>query len=198
MRAVEARKLLRRATRWDHERVEANALMTRLVGPDCDLTTLRSVVAAHLSLYRTMEPRIRRQMPECVRQHREFRFREPLAAADFADLRGAADLIPTCSVPSFECNAAWAGYLYVVEGASLGGRLITTRLEKLKPAPVRSPLRTFLPYGKAPGAVWQRFSAILQAQLDSDPSRIAAISAARRTFRLYDSLFTRAQDSVHE
>lgn len=195
---TDARDLLRKETRGEHERVEAHPLMTRLMGCACDLATLRQVVAAHLALYRTLEPLIRLEQPRCLGRHGGFCYREPLAAADFADLQGDEALVPSCPRPDFTGNAAWTGYLYVVEGASLGGRLISDRLTRGGQARLRLSLRTFSPYGGTPGVAWRRFVEVLRTELESDASRHAAIAAARTTFRLHALLFTRAGDAAHE
>ena len=136
-------------------------------------------------------------MPDCLRHHVGFRFREGLARADLRDLGGEARLVPRVPAPDFRMNAEWAGYLYVVEGASLGGRLITARLSRLKGSLLPWDIRTFSPYGDHPGRAWAGFLRILRTQLTSISDFTQAARAARKTFCMHETFLTRAQETDH-
>ena len=164
------------------------------MGPKCDLLTLQLIVSAHLGLYRVMEPRLRQQTPDCLHQHVGFRFREELARADLHDLGGEARLVPTEPTPDFHTNAEWVGYLYVVEGASLGGREITARLSRLKGRLPPTDIRTFAPYGDRAAPAWAKFLKILRAQLSSESDFARCARAARQTFAMHETFLTRAQE----
>ena len=88
----------------------------------------------------------------------------PEAPAVFVDL-DAADVL---------------GWLYVSEGASLGGAVIDRALRSL---PGADRLRTFTPYLEGPGPMWREFLAVLAAWVGDDPTRQArVISAGVGTF----------------
>ncbi len=161
----------------------------------CDIGTLQRVVAAHLAVYKVMEADLKRQMPECLCRHSNFQFREDLAKADFADIQGDACLIPQGQAPSFRENAEWIGYLYVVEGSTLGGRLISKRLRQLGSDLCPNGLRIFAPYGDATRRSWTAFLDVLREQTRNGLELTRSVEAARRTFCLHDDFLNLAYES---
>jgi len=94
-------------------------------------------------------------------------------------LRASHTLLP--DLPTF---AHAIGALYVIEGATLGGRLILRDLELRIGAPIAGATRFFGGRGEAVGPMWQSFRAALdefslqQPQLCND-----VVVGAERTFR---------------
>ncbi len=83
----------------------------------------------------------------------------PEAPAVFTDL-DAADVL---------------GWLYVSEGATLGGAVIDRTLRAL---PGGDRLRTFTPYLEGPGPMWRSFLAVLADWVGEDPDRQARVVRA--------------------
>jgi heme oxygenase len=71
--------------------------------------------------------------------------------------------------------------LYVTEGATLGGQIISRHLEQTLGLSARRGAAFFGSYGLQVGAMWRTFCAILQTQTPVDQED-AAIAAARQTF----------------
>lgn len=70
------------------------------------------------------------------------------------------------------------GWLYVSEGSTLGGAVISRRLEPLGLA-----VRSFTPYGEGPGPMWRRYHEVLDAWVADDEIRAHAVAtAAARSF----------------
>jgi heme oxygenase len=113
------------------------------------------------------------------------RRRAPLAAADLAALGRSADAIaalPCCDEAGRLADAgeAW-GSIYVMEGSTLGGKLITRRLAEEDWLPAEG-IRYFDPHGERTGALWRETRARL-AELSGTGREDAVIDGARATFR---------------
>lgn len=82
--------------------------------------------------------------------------------------------------PAPTSRAEALGLLYVVEGSSLGGRVI---LRGLAARGVADRSLAFLdPYGPQTGHLWRCFLLVLARETSTDPARTAAIDGAARGF----------------
>ncbi len=102
-----------------------------------------------------------------------------------ADLRAlgltdeAISALPVALPPDVSTRARALGSLYVVEGATLGGRFILGALEENLSLGPASGARFFAGYGAATGEQWRAFLAGLEA---AEVRRDEATSAAVETF----------------
>ena len=114
---------------------------------------------------------------------------------DFADRRKTAwldeDLAalgsrarPGLEVPAITCAEDVAGTCYVLEGATLGGAVVVRRLADSGGPPL--PSRFFSSYGSRRGAMWSAFRGHLGALDARGVDRARTVSAARRTFDLFE------------
>ena len=102
-----------------------------------------------------------------------------LAADPRQPPRIASELLP--ALPSFSHAL---GAAYVLEGATLGGRIILRDLEPRMGAALAGATRFFGGRGKATGPMWQSFQAALDAFGRAHPGRCAdVVTGAQRTFR---------------
>lgn len=121
----------------------------------------------------------------------EQRRRSPVIAADLQALAEAGvaagiELSSGVDRPSPAIDAGPSevlGVLYVIEGATLGGRILIRRLERqLGLAPGRGG-SSLVPYGPATTERWRRFGAVVETWATGDERRRAEmVDAARRTF----------------
>jgi heme oxygenase len=89
----------------------------------------------------------------------------------------ALPLAPT--LPPVESREAALGCLYVLEGATLGGRVIARHAQRTLGLDVETGAAFFSGYGSDVGAYWQRFCSLLADALRSpDAERTIAASAA--------------------
>lgn len=88
--------------------------------------------------------------------------------------------LPAFPVPANRAEAL--GMLYVLEGSTLGGRLI---LRWLEDRGIRDPDLAFLdPYGPDTGRLWRGFLAVLSREIGEEEALIAeACTGARSGFR---------------
>lgn len=165
---------LRQATRAAHEALEATPVMVALMGARPSVGTITAALSAHFQVYAAVEAMLLSSRPFALACHPGYRPRAPLAAADLA--RVGADLPPgpqPISPPAFASDPSWWGWFYVVDGASLGGAVITRRLAETAPELPR--LTVFDPYGEQRGAVWRAVCHHLDAACQ-DPATAAAVT----------------------
>ncbi len=112
---------------------------------------------------------------------------DPVADLDFESRRRGQhwrdhDAVETPAFPSPESRAEALGMLYVLEGSTLGGRVI---LRELAGRGVDTGSLAFLdPYGKQAGDRWRGFIAVLDREIGDDAVRLEqAGKGARRAFR---------------
>lgn len=117
------------------------------------------------------------------------RQKTPRLAQDLLALGGTAQALaatPRCSeLPAFDTPEQLLGCLYVIEGATLGGRSITRHLQTQLGLTPESGVAFFDGYGAQTGLRWKAFCTMLSNNADrySDESRHAAIIAgANGTF----------------
>ncbi len=102
------------------------------------------------------------------------------------------DLACCHALPRLDGVAAGLGALYVLEGATLGGRIILRNLQSQLGLAPDAGGRFFGSYGSDVGAMWQEFLAVLE-QHGGRPRTAEAISqSAVETFAAFDHWFSAA------
>ncbi|WP_413560611.1 biliverdin-producing heme oxygenase [Bdellovibrio sp. HCB209] len=110
------------------------------------------------------------------------RFKTPRIESDLKSLGTPTKSQPAPShLPVLDSVPAIAGALYVIEGSSLGGQIITKHLkEKLNMTPEQT--QFFGGYGELTGKRWQEFQKWM-GELDmNEQNAKLAVSSARETF----------------
>ena len=187
---------LRHATRAAHDRLEQRL---DLLAQPADRDHFIAVLRGFLGFHRGFEP--------FLSHHGEFAGwlaeRSQIAAlrADLTALGvddAAIDDAPVCRAAAelTEDRARTWGALYVIEGSTLGGQVITRHLAGTPWLPAGG-LRTFHPYGSQTGHMWNEFRARLVAATTSlDPLDVTG--GAVSTFSLLaEWLPTRSMNAQH-
>lgn len=119
----------------------------------------------------------------------DIRRRAHLLEGDLAALDVTGPFQRCEALPDASSLPALLGCAYVLEGSTLGGRYILTKLPPAL-AELRGVATNFLTgYGPDTGARWREFAAIVERELRSDSDIDAAVAGARATFaRLVDWL----------
>ncbi|WKB53509.1 biliverdin-producing heme oxygenase [Eleftheria terrae] len=175
------RQRLREGTANAHARLEA-ALDLPALGQRREACL--ALLQGFFGFHRAWEPALAAAIdaPDFLQPRR----RLALLRHDLAALGSApADIeaLPDCAAARTLCNttaAAW-GSLYVLEGSTLGGQLITRQLQAAAWWPAQG-LRYFHPYGPDTGARWQQTLHCL-AGLPA-PWAAEVVDGAARTFEL--------------
>lgn len=126
--------LLRRHTQEAHAALEAQPLVRGLLDPALSLGHYAQLLRAFAAFYRRLEPRLslalddwHNRFPSTYR----YQPRLPLLQADLADLGiGQSQDKTDPSVPLTVSVATVPGMLYVLEGATQGGRVIAPKLQQ--------------------------------------------------------------------
>lgn len=104
-----------------------------------------------------------------------------LLEADLAALGSSACAVaalPACPLPLLHDAAEALGSLYVMEGSTLGGRVIQQNVERHLGFDSRSGCAYFTGYGASTGMMWRLFLARLDEAPATDAGRIATGAAA--------------------
>lgn len=118
---------LREQTAVEHRRLEQHALLRPLAANDLNLDQYADVIAAFTGYYATLEPLLKPRLQ--LVEHGSYRYqpRLPLLASDLEYLPPRT--IASCArIPLAQNHDQLTGILYVLEGASQGGRVIAPRL----------------------------------------------------------------------
>ena len=188
MSDVTPRFYLKAETDAVHERLHGHAALAPLAGgaaltPDAYARVLRLFEG----FYGAAEPVFANGPAEEERFDGEIR-PLPALAADLADLAADGAAVPG-SVPFHlppgapaPCFSAYAGYLYMKQGATLGGRLIGKTLAQKEWFDPARHGRYFSSYGAETGARWRAFETWLSAH-DERLNLGESGAAARYYFR---------------
>lgn len=178
---------LKTETRPLHDKIEANPKFARLMAEDLDLDEYGRMLARLLPFHQRVEADIARALaPWALELSLSARAKTPLLIADMIALAVRE------RAPSFhrdlamDAPSAW-GALYVIEGATLGGRVILKRLSVTLGLDAGRGASYYAGYGEATGAYWQSFRAALAGVSETRPEwSDAIVQSAARTFSALD------------
>ena len=182
---------LRESTRELHERAEAAVALTR---PGLGRDGYRRLLARFYGIYEPLEAELGRRVD--LPLDFEGRRKAHLIAADLGALglsRTEVDALPRCAeLPRLRGPHRALGCMYVLEGATLGGKIITrTVCAGLGVAP-GSGCSFFASYGDRIGPMWKAFGAAVAAAPGVDAHRREVIAGARDTFATFERWFSGA------
>jgi heme oxygenase len=165
---------LKSATREQHEAAESLVGFDAAIG---DLLSYRHLLEKFYGFYAPVEQHLpgvsglEKTVPDLSSRMKTHLLRE-----DLRDLGGDALSLPLCqSLPQLKNVAEALGCLYVLEGATLGGQVLS---RQAKNALGITPLyagRFFSSYGPQVGAMWKRFSQSADAYCELHPQERSAI-----------------------
>jgi heme oxygenase (biliverdin-IX-beta and delta-forming) len=165
---------LRAATAALHAAVERETRMADLTSPGLSRAAYADTLVRLEGYYRPLEAGLRPHagrlplplVDRTARLHRDL------------DALGVAPRPEAAPVPDLSAPEAALGALYVVEGAALGGRVITRAVGAALGLTAETGLAFFSGEGAGPGPRWRRLRDVLTAS----PGSEAAVEAAVGTF----------------
>lgn len=138
---------LRTETRGAHEALHVHPLLAPLVSPDMQLRDYQYALLAFERFYRTMEPQAKAA--------------ESAPALDWLahdmDRQGLKPVAIDIRLPDLDTPSKLWGYLYVKQGSTLGGNVMTKALRRHLGLQPMMDQRFFAGYGDQNGAQWQKF-----------------------------------------
>lgn len=145
-----------------------------------------------LEFHRMVEPMVRRHVTGLGVDGWEWCPRSPFLEADLAAVGSPvggieADTASDAVVSNFvEGPASAVGVLYVVEGSTLGGRLLAGWIRSRLGYDASCGASSFVPYGADTLTRWQTFGRLAERSAQARKGDVATmVSAARSTFELH-------------
>lgn len=178
---------LRQATQSEHLQVERHALLSPLISSQLDRHAYTQVLGAMLGYFHAFEPALCAAAAAlCMEHDGSYRYlpRVERLKRDLIDLDAGEAMTrtrlggPLLPVPGLESPDHVLGTLYVLEGATQGGRVIAPRVNRALGLDASRGARYFHLYAERQ---WQAFRALVSSRESRyDPERAA--SGARDTF----------------
>ncbi|MEM1125990.1 MAG: biliverdin-producing heme oxygenase [Bacteroidota bacterium] len=180
-------ELLRSRTALHHRRVEALPCMARLLRADYQLDEYRALLLRYQRAYRLLEERLQAPLMESgAVPDLLLRIKTPLLIHDLTHVGAGLDYLPTedAMQPLWLSSPARAlGTLYVLEGATLGGRIIARHLAASLDVGPQAGASFFHAYGTERGRMWRAFLAHLEVFGQAHPaSTDEVVAGACSTF----------------
>ena len=173
---------LKRETAAEHAAIEA---ATGIMHPGLGLDEYRAYLERTYGFYRPVEGLLARHgVWPALGLDAAPRVKLPLLARDLRALGSDPASLPLCeALPDLGSAAEAAGQAYVLEGSTLGGRVISKHVQARLGADAP---RAFLDgYGADTGERWQAFRAALRAFADSPEREASVIVGAKQTFATF-------------
>ena len=174
---------LKNETRDCHDEIEQAALFQKIKHQQI---TLNEYIHLLKKIYGFISP-VENTLSTLAIKKLSTRFKSHLVSADLKVLTNAhVDLtqlhycsaLPLCTLE----NAL--GYLYVMEGSTLGGQVLTQTLCQQLGISPQSGCSYFYSYGKAVGSMWQEFCYLLKVDTVT-LNQNSIIASAKATFRTF-------------
>jgi heme oxygenase len=169
-RGGDVMRILRSRTAERHRRLEA---AVDLVGSITTTEVYGDLLVKFAALHQRLDEEVVSHMPD-----QDGRRKMPLLSSDLAGL-GRTLPAPTASF-GLDTPAARIGALYVVEGSTLGGRVISAHVRETLPA--GTPAAYFAGYEADTARQWNEFRSLARQTLRDDAAADAAYLAATEVF----------------
>ena len=174
---------LRTETRHEHDAIVG---VLDIMAPDLGLAVYRHQLARFYGFYQPLEAALA-SLVDWSQLKLDFdgRRKSHLLAADLDQLGiDAVGTLPMCSVlPPVTSVAAGFGSLYVLEGATLGGQLISRHVKQTLGLDVLDGARFFNCYGERTGMMWKTFRSALVAFAVTPAAQDEVVASASATFK---------------
>jgi len=183
--ALSALKRLRSETRPEHDSIERVPLLASVFSEQHTLDDYRELLVRKFRYYSALEARVMPLLPPRFRLLT--RPKAPLLADDLRALgvnpSRVGQLDASVAMPALRDAHAALGCLYVLEGSTLGGKVIRKHLLRSLGPDAEGALNFFGCYGAECGANWQRFRDALEDALDPNAGAVeTALTSAKATF----------------
>ena len=183
---------LKEETEELHQKVENNL---PLLKPGLQPLKYRSIVMAFFGFYKPFEekldalPEVAVLIPEWDRRRKAALLHRDLEMLGCSSEE--AQLLPLCErLPEIRTIPQALGCLYVLEGSSLGGQIISRHLRANLALGVDNGAAFFNGYGSEVGAMWKSFKSVLVAKVGKNEED-ETVEAAKETFRCLDNWLER-------
>jgi heme oxygenase (biliverdin-IX-beta and delta-forming) len=174
---------LKSATAEQHDRLESDLDVSR---PSMDLAQYQKLLERFYGFYTAWEPAVAPELDRIPELDFEKRRKLPLLARDLREVTNGdirLDSLPVCTdLPAINGLARKLGSMYVTEGSTLGGQLLSRHFGQLFDLDAKSGCAFFSSYQDGLGSMWTAFRNLLVKQATSE-NTAEIIGGAVDTFR---------------
>lgn len=183
---------LKETTTEHHQRAEAAVELDQAL---CSIESYRHCLEGFLEAWTPLE-RLLASAPQFLPPDQEHRFRAPLLHRDLTTLSDCSSFdqgVEERAVFPFTSGdlsrSRVLGVLYVLEGSTLGGQIVTRRLQKRLQISPENGGSFFYGHGPETGLFWKRFTQWATPQLVDPVDLQEAAEAAQATFEFVAQTF---------
>ncbi|MBK8464400.1 MAG: biliverdin-producing heme oxygenase [Chloracidobacterium sp.] len=186
-------KKLKEATRELHEQTETTVdIMNRMFSLD-DYTRL---LEKFYRFYSAIEPKIAAADLGGFGLDFDKRRKTSLLENDLKNVNGKTDMAEWTDLPAVDSAAQAFGCLYVLEGATLGGQVITRHLKEHLKLTSENGGSFFNSYGAEVGPMWKAFGEATTKFAEENNDDETIIDAAKGTFDSFRRCMAETQQAV--
>lgn len=155
---------LRSETRLEHERLENDLNLLRT---DLTYSSYCQILERFYGFYFPWEQKLSARLPVSLPLDFEARRKTPKLVSDLRFLGSDPNALPLCAdLPNLRTLPELLGGMYVTEGATLGGQLISRHLERTLNLQDGLGYAFFSSYGPNVGQMWREFRQLLVSVIE--------------------------------
>jgi heme oxygenase len=176
---------LKNGTLQAHKHLEKSECFKRLFADDYQIDEYARLIGLFYGYFAAIEPLIYTELPAAYHGSLQYRSKIKLLRQDLQALQMPIENLPLCSqLPPVDSFNQKLGVMYVLEGSSLGGRIISGRLRKQFGEDIGNSLHYYQSYGASLDKEWQRFGWLMSRYFSEQNDVIyeETIAAANATF----------------
>jgi heme oxygenase (biliverdin-IX-beta and delta-forming) len=183
-------EVLKEATAEHHERAERSPAMTLLMSERLTLRAYGDILLATYGFVRALEASLLSEAPEITARFSYWqRVKTPFLARDLALIDRDLPASPVNVVSnhwSFERPERALGAMYVMEGATLGGKYVSEHVSRVLGFEPPAGVSYFHSYGKSRGRMWNAFKREANQVIAQEGwEHGVMVDAAKETFDRY-------------
>jgi heme oxygenase (biliverdin-IX-beta and delta-forming) len=181
------RNRLKTETRPQHEKLDTGSFASALSQGTLTLEAYKQMLGRWYGFYLPLE-QVLEANPDWAQLDSERRRKLPALVRDLTYLgmdEASIQNLPLCqNIPTLENSAQVFGTLYVIEGSSLGGQIISRMLKSSLNLEPESGSAFFSGYGEDTSPMWKSFIEVLEARPEEEHDTI--VESAKDTFTKID------------
>ncbi|WP_342087817.1 biliverdin-producing heme oxygenase [Dyadobacter sp. OTU695] len=189
-------KRLRQETAESHQKLENNPLSEAILAPSVSVKDYQSYLAALFGVTIACEDQVFPAISHIITDL-SARYKSRLIIDDLLATGLTEAEIDALPIHRFEFSsvAEALGIMYVLEGSTLGGRILYKHIHEVHGFTPESGASYFWGYGAQTGNLWKSFISSLTQFVDEHEGRDEVISSAKNTFTIIDNWLGQARAS---
>lgn len=186
-------KRLRQETAESHQQLEDNPLSKSILNPSVSVQDYRNYLAALFGVTIACEDQIFQNISHIVNDLPE-RYKSRLIIDDLLATGLSEAAIDALPVFQFEFSSAAEalGIMYVLEGSTLGGKILYKHIHEVLGLTPENGASYFWGYGSQTGNLWKSFISSLTQFVDEEQKRDEVVASAKKTFTIIDNWLTQS------